>query len=272
MSLISELIDERLKEIERMISRLEEDLSGAPEGTLRISTSRKYTRYYQVKPGDGPAERYLHHSELDLAKLLAQKQYDRKVLEMLETEEQILMKAADYYRNPASEDFYAGPEELVWRSLTDTRRLLVQPITPDTASFVENWQSESYEKKAFRDNDAEFVTSGGIRVRSKTELIIAEMLETSGIPYYYEKPLYLPGQGMIHPDFTVLNVKKRKTMFWEHQGMMDDDAYRDQALERINWYIQAGYYPGIHLILTHETAARPIRTGILKKVIEAYLY
>ena len=53
--------------------------------------------------------------------------------------------------------------------------------------------------------------------------------------------------------------------------MMDDDLYRDQALERINAYIMAGFFPGQELILTHETASRPIRTGILESILERYL-
>ena len=108
-------------------------------------------------------------------------------------------------------------------------------------------------------------------MRSKTELIIAEMLEKKSIPFHYEKPLFLKGQGTIHPDFTVLNVAQRKSLFWEHMGMMDDDLYRDYALERINQYILAGYFPGRDLILTHETSSRPIRTAILERVIDEYL-
>ena len=145
------------------------------------------------------------------------------------------------------------------------------PIADDTETFVQGWLSETYEKKGFRDTDTEYYTGSGIRVRSKTELIIAEMLEKKEIPFYYEKPLYLKGQGTIYPDFTVLNKKRRKTMYWEHLGMMDDESYRNHALERINYYIIAGIFPGQELILTHETATRPIRTGILESVIDQYL-
>lgn len=81
----------------------------------------------------------------------------------------------------------------------------------------------------------------------------------------------LEGTGRIHPDFTVLNVRKRKTMFWEHMGMMDDEEYRDHALERIDRYAAAGFYPGTDLILTQESSSRPVRTKIIERMIEAYL-
>ncbi len=271
MSHLSELIETRLTEVDRMIRQINERLSKAPEGRLRISTDSGYVRYYRIQPGSRNKGKYIHCGEADMIKLLAQKDYDRKILAMLEKEQHLLRKAAGYYRNTAKETFFAGPEELVWGGLAETRKRNVEPICPDTDSYINNWLGETFERKEFRDGDTEYETGSGIRVRSKTELIIAEMLEKKKIPYHYEKPLWLKGQGIIHPDFTVLNVKERKTLYWEHLGMMDEPGYTDYALERINHYILAGYYPGRHLILTHETAARPIRTKILEKVIEAYL-
>ena len=270
MSLLSEQIMMRLAEIRQMTKDLEKKLSKAPEGRLRISTSKGFTRYYQVQPDSGANGRYLPRKEEELAKQLAQKDYDGKVLAMLEQEKKVLEKAAAFYLNAAEEPFFAGPEELVWSGLVKPRKEKVSPVSPDTETYITQWMAEEYKRKEFRDNDKEYIRGSGIRVRSKTELIIAEMLEKKKIPYHYEKPLLLSGQGIVHPDFTVLNVRKRKTLYYEHMGMMDDAEYRDHALERINQYIRSGYYPGNQLVLTHETAARPIRTGILEKVIEEY--
>ncbi len=271
MNVLSEQMEARLKEIRRMIHRLDKESAKAPEGRLRVSTNRGSARFYRVKPGDDPAGTYLRLSEGELARRLAQKDYDRKVLAMLEKEERLLEKAVNYYRNAASGEYFAGPEELVWGGLTEARKKMVEPVEPDTAAYVRNWLSETYEKKSFGNMETEYITGSGIRVRSKTELIIAEMLEKRNIPFYYEKPLALPGQWIIHPDFTALNVRKRKTIFWEHLGMMDDTGYSAHALERIDNYILAGYYPGERVVFTYETSSRPIRTRILEKIIEAYL-
>ena len=271
MSQLSEQIEARLEEIDRMVCRLEKELSEAPEGRLRVSATKGFARYYQVPQSGKSKEQYIHRSDPELARGLAQKSYDRKVLKMLEEEKKMLKKTLMYYQKNGPGEFYSGPEELIWGGLNEARKKLVKPVSPDREAFIKAWQAETYRKKEFHESDTEYVTDSGIRVRSKTELIIAEMLEKERIPFHYEKPLLLPGHRIIHPDFTVLNVRTRKTMFWEHQGMMDDDSYRDNALERINSYIQAGYYPGIHLILTHETAARPVRTKILKRIIGEYL-
>ena len=76
---------------------------------------------------------------------------------------------------------------------------------------------------------------------------------------------------MIHPDFTVLNVRKRKENLWEHMGKMDDENYRDYALNRIIDYEKQGIFPGDKLILTHETLNNPINSKIIEKTILNYL-
>jgi len=68
----------------------------------------------------------------------------------------------------------------------------------------------------------ELYTAKGERVRSKSEIIIADSLMRAGVPYRYEFPIILNGYGKIYPDFTVLNVGLRKELYWEHLGMMDD--------------------------------------------------
>ena len=330
MSTLSELIQARLKEIATQCSSLEEALRTAPEGKLRVSSSRNNARYYLVKDNETSQGRYLRRSERKLAKRLAQKEYNKSILKLLRREEKALSKAAGYYESavkritgrgktsradasigkagPKRESgnkvinritrgrqrtgtanatasqritkidqsstpvfYYSGPEELVWGNTIEARRNLIEPIIPDVETYAQRWLSETYEKKGFRPDDAEYYTKSGIRVRSKTELIIADMLETRGIPFHYERPLYLRGLGTVHPDFTVLNKRTRKVYYWEHLGMMDDDSYCDRALEKINFYVLNGHLLGIDLLLTHETASRPVKTQVLEKNIEAYL-
>ena len=309
MSTLSELIQKRLEEIAVLCSSLERTLRTSPEGKLRVSTFRNKARYYQVKENESTQGKYLRKNEQDLAMRLAQKDYDTYVLELLRKEEKVLSKASHFYdnavqritakgkmsgiktrtarntaagssasqrvreadRDSAVQYYFSGPEELVWSNTMEARRNMISPVVPDTEAFVQEWLSEQYEKKGFHNDDVEYYTRSGIRVRSKTELIIAEMLEARDIPFYYEKPLYLRGLGTIHPDFTVLNKRTREVYYWEHQGMMDDEAYIDKALNKINYYMLNGHFPGIDLILTHETSLKPIKTQILEAVIAVYL-
>ena len=62
------------------------------------------------------------------------------------------------------------------------------------------------------------------------------MLDRYNVPYLYEFPIELAGIGIVHPDFRILNVRRRKEIIWEHFGMMDDRDYRDDKMIEIEKY------------------------------------
>ena len=135
---------------------------------------------------------------------------------------------------------------------------LIVPFYETDEMFMLQWCSKEYEGLPFKEDSPELYTDRGERVRSKSEVIIANLMAKESIPYKYECPLYLNGFGTVHPDFTALNVKKRKEYYWEHLGMMDDPSYVHKALNKINTYIRNGYIPGKNLLLTFESKAIPL--------------
>lgn len=82
--------------------------------------------------------------------------------------------------------------------------------------------------------------------------------------------IILKGIGDVYPDFTVLNVRTKKEMYWEHMGMMDDSNYREKAIRKIESYERNGYYPGESLILTFETEVSPMNSKIVSNMIDNY--
>ena len=240
------------------------------QGHIRVSKDKGRYRYYLVTPKSGVSGKFLKKKDREVAERLIQRKYEESMLASLYEEQEILLKLHARYQKE-KEHFIYGPEERIWSGLAEGRKQLARPVIPDDELYVREWLAEEYERKPFAPDAPEFYTDSGIRVRSKTELIITEMLEKKGIPFYYEKPLVLKGSGRIHPDFTVLNVKKRKTMYWEHLGKMDDIDYLDHALGRIGNYEAAGLFPGKDLILTYESSSRQISTKMIEKTIMTYL-
>ena len=109
------------------------------------------------------------------------------------------------------------------------------------------------------------------RVRSKSEILIANALGRHNVPYKYECPIVLKGMGKIHPDFTALNVKRRKIYYWEHLGKLDDPDYARKNVFRINTYEKNGIFHGENLITTWETSTLPLDVKLVDELINHYL-
>ena len=77
--------------------------------------------------------------------------------------------------------------------------------------------------------------------------------------------------GNIYPDFTVLNVRTRKEMLWEHFGMMDEPEYAEKAVQKIMTYEQNNIFPGENLILTYETRKNPLNQKTIMRKLWQYL-
>ena len=97
-------------------------------------------------------------------------------------------------------------------------------------------------------------TARGEAVRSKSEVIIANLLHASGVEYHYEQPLERDGI-VKYPDFTIEDDDTGETYYWEHLGMLSDDDYRRRWSEKKKWYSERG-------ILSREDGGGPAGTLI----------
>ena len=84
---------------------------------------------------------------------------------------------------------------------------------------------------------------GGLRLRSKSEVIVAQVLHELGISFSYEQPLQSrtnPHDFRL-PDFTV--SYEGDVYYWEHLGMLAVPSYREQWIRKRAWYEANGYLP-----------------------------
>lgn len=93
-------------------------------------------------------------------------------------------------------------------------------------------------------------TESGIWVRSKSEVIIANILFRSGIPFEYEEKLFYSSKKWKEPDFTI--VYNNKTWYWEHLGLLGDEKYDNDWAEKKVIYEKMGIIS--QLITTKESA------------------
>ncbi|WP_157507555.1 ATP-dependent DNA helicase [Ktedonobacter racemifer] len=91
-------------------------------------------------------------------------------------------------------------------------------------------------------------TLADIFVRSKSEVIIANMLTEREIPFQYEVPLFAEDGTFYLPDFTI--TWNGKQWYWEHLGRLDNAAYRAHWKKKNDWYRKN--FPH-QLIITEES-------------------
>lgn len=242
----------------RQISLKTKALAKAPAGYLRILSGRGKNQYYQVLPGNGKKgiPVYLSKKDLKLAKKLAQKAYDKKVLHAAERELKAWNMLAAFFPEHTVEEVYA--------TLSPARQALVVPVIETDEEFRAKWEAVTYQPGYIRADAPVFMTDRGERVRSKSEQLIANLLYRLGIPYRYEYPVELEVDGRKktwRPDFMILDVKQRKEYYLEHFGMLDDtseDNYARNAFWKMKVYEANGIYEGKNILYSFETSRAPL--------------
>ena len=114
-------------------------------------------------------------------------------------------------------------------------------------------------------------TLSGIMVRSKSEVIIANILDSNGIHYDYEKPLPL-GAGYKIPDFTIEDAASGTYVIWEHCGMLSNPEYSDYWEAKKKIYEANGYSEEKgNLIVTVDYEDGSVDSQDIQQKIDQYL-
>ena len=105
---------------------------------------------------------------------------------------------------------------------------------------------------------------GGLRFRSKSEVIVAQVFDELRISFSYEEPLRSPtNQSDFRlPDFTV--SFEGDVYYWEHLGMLAVPSYREQWKRKRQWYEANGFLP--RLITSEDSCDGGIDVEAIKEM------
>ena len=162
-------------------------------------------------------------------------------------------------------------EDFVDVSHDEIRRLMPPRVArlPEK-NFFESVQWENLPKEGiYRSEERIHTTSRGLRVRSKSELIIAEKLYEYNIKFRYEERLHI-GKHIFVPDFTIRRGDG-KLFYWEHCGRTHDKKYMEHHKWKMNLYEGIGIVPWDNLIVTYDDEAGSINLLAVEGEIKAKL-
>ena len=152
--------------------------------------------------------------------------------------------------------------ELLYTALTRQRHNIVV-LHQGEPSDLRRYSSAAYSETAARvtnlftaptpvEVDGKFLESGlihktrkGIAVRSKSEVIIADLLYAKEIEFQYERALRVADGSWRSPDFTIEDDTTGITIYWEHLGMLQRPSYRRKWEQKLAWYKRNGILPHI---------------------------
>lgn len=242
---------------------------GIPQGHLRIAQLSQKTQkpqyYHYTNPKDKKG-RFIPRKETKLAVQLAQKDYDISIIKLLKKQ---ISQTRQYLKNINS-------ISACYTKLHPARQQLITPVTLTDEQYAEQWQSVSWQGRPFAQDEHYLLTNRNEKVRSKSEVLIANALAKHGIAYRYEYPQSLKNsQNKIitfYPDFLCLNIKTRDEYIWEHFGLMDNTDYAQKAVRKLQFYAQNKIFPGRNLIITMETQTEPLTPQFVETMIKEYFY
>ncbi|OWV15867.1 hypothetical protein [Fibrobacter sp. UWH1] len=290
---IRNILEDVVVQLSALSQRIFRSKAKKQQGSLRIAINKGTPQYYHITTKGDTNGKYIPKSDSKLISSLAQKEYLEKCNRIIERQQKAL---ARFLKDFHPEDIIA-----VHTNLTEAKRRFVTPLLLTDEEFAAQWQAKPYSGKFFAKDTPEHFTNSGLRVRSKSEVIIAECLARHNIPFRYEAPLELiigdtssitaetPTNNIrrrtlnqdadlmqskavtFYPDFTCLNKRTRQEFIWEHFGMMDNPNYARNAIEKQRSYAAAGYIPGINFITTTETTDLPLNIPYIEQMTKSLL-
>lgn len=132
---------------------------------------------------------------------------------------------------------------------------------------IRNWLKTGVPTNPYAPEELKYLSRAGIKLRSKSEMIIADKLTEYGIAFKYEA-LFTSRNFSAYPDFTIRRWDGQLVL-WEHFGLMNDEAYTEKALRKIRTYQSLGFSLHKNFIVTFEKDVEDRK--LLEKIIESYL-
>lgn len=213
-------ITKRDIELEKTILKnYKKEYKSMPKGHLLCNKKESGEYYYQVT---GNQRKYIKKENKNLIIQLKRKRYLKESIKRLECNIESQSKMLGQYR------------------LYEFKNI--------ERDLPKSYQRET---KTFK-NQILHQTSCGLKVRSKSEVLIVEALLARNIEFEYEKRIELYKDGkmvVIHPDFA-FKTRYGTWVYWEHLGMLGSDTYKQTAITKIETYIENGIFPSQNLLIT----------------------
>lgn len=253
-----------LTDINSRIKSVNNELAVLPKGSLNVENRRGRPVPVHTKYEQGKRIRTSLLGNIDIQAKLLRAEFLQEELQCLEHNKLIIEKAIAQCK---PYNFESRLHETEIRLKCDVAELLSHYFR--TYDKISTWAAE-YAPTDYRSSERRHVTSRGLYVRSKSEVLIAEKLYEYSISFRYEQPV-IASDITLHPDFTIMR-KDGKMFYWEHLGLTNSQKYLDLQNRKTQLYASIDIVPWDNLIITYDNADGIIDLRIVESEIKNKLY
>lgn len=258
-------------------------LKSCPEGRLSQVKRKGEDTFFQVYNEDGIRKRKAINKRRDIIEGLVRKEYLKANIQILEQNISGLERLIAVYVDPTVENTLARMPKRYQKlarlmyskgTLLETdageipvREAIVYHIKMERyPTSIYPWVAANYQQSDYNPEGKRHKTSFGLKVRSKSELMIAEKLYENGIPFRYEEVIE-DGEIRMIPDFIMPDVEGN-FYIWEHCGMPNEPKYMARHKKKMDIYERLGFVPWKNLIVTYDDEYGNINMEVIKSEIE----
>ena len=255
MDSIRDSLEELVRKLRLLKDSYTRELSDCPPGYLLNNRNRGTPHYYHSYYDDNGNWRRIYLRAGDpLIGVLARKEFLRISLDAIRQNlkhlEQMLARYQSLdpkdiinaskraYKLLPDKSFFTNQHEYeLWQTVEN-----LEALTDDLIEFRceehREWAEREYPKNTY-DYRGLHLTSFGLRVRSRGEIVISEVAHGMGLPFRHDQLITLDDGSTISPDFT-FEDKYYEEFYIEYCGMMDDPGYVRNHLIRRGRYERNG--------------------------------
>ncbi|MBO5994628.1 MAG: hypothetical protein J6Q41_03870 [Firmicutes bacterium] len=256
------MIEDEIRYEELELEKIEAGLKDVKECVLVYSDG---SFHYREKT-DAKVYRYIKKTDRDLLRRISGIRYLIEKSKILESNIRVLKASLDRLADYDEDGIYNKMPK-AHRAAADFLR--------DTAPPDEVIQSENPKYR----EDLKVTALDGLKLRTKGELDIYQLLKSYDLNVLYEKALVLKERVLLpngdvvtnevtlYPDFTIILPDGFK-IYWEVCGLYDKPSYRRNQFDKFNLYYDNGIYPPFNLIVTMESKEKPINMILIRRIIE----
>jgi len=229
--------------------------------------------YYDAILPDSKKRRYLGNESNEKVLNVKRYRYAQKASEIIETDIEVLESLIRNYISPDYNNINNCLPVTYQTSLSvdNTENAFSTSLPPEAIKWMQVLKEEKASYPPYKPEQLRFEALDGTKMRSLGEVIIANFLLMSGIPFVYEAPMKINGE-LVLPDFRILSlIDLKSTIIIEHQGMIFTEDYPYKFIRSLRLYLQSDLVINQNLFFTFTDEKGRLDIRQLTEIIRQFV-